>query len=211
VVGVPTDASGTGVRFLDGLDISGNMGDGDAAFTIDAGSSASLGRVVRFVPDLNADGFDEIAVGLPGASGGEGAVAIFFGEATPTGSWTVNSDADILITGTDAGGAFGEQLLILGDTGTDGLPELVVGAPDAVSSAGRVYLFASEDYATAASLTASDRVLRITGGSSGDQLNVTRVNHDIDDDGIPDLVLGAPGVDDVFNNSGEIYLYPSNQ
>lgn len=212
LVGAPDDAGGVGVYLFDGATISGHaMTESNAIISISDAASNDLGTMVAFVPDLNNDGFDEIAAGLPGASGGVGAVAIFFGQATPSGSWTVGGNADILIEGTESGGAFGDRFVVLGDTGTDGLPELAIGAPGASGGAGHVYLFASEDYASASSLSATDRILEVSGNNPGDSLNVTRVNLDIDEDGIPDLVLGAPGALTTVADAGEVYLFLTNQ
>ncbi len=76
------------------------------------GSSIAVG-------DLDSDGYDDIAVGMPGAYSNVGAVAVIYGSARPAYSYSTNS-ASLLLTGTSAsgGGNFGYYVHTADLTGT---------------------------------------------------------------------------------------------
>jgi len=90
--------------------------------------------------DFNADGWDDIAVGIPGENGGEGAIRVVFGTAGgPTGTTQFFTDTDFGETPQD--GAFLGESLAVGDFDDDGYDDLAIGANDpAAGDVGRVML-----------------------------------------------------------------------
>jgi len=82
--------------------------------------------------DANADGYGDVIVGAPDA-GGTGRVYVYLGgpsaDATPA----------LTLAGEAPGDAFGLSLST-GDVDGDGFADLIIGAPGAANSAGRVYV-----------------------------------------------------------------------
>jgi len=87
--------------------------------------------------DLNADGFDDLIVGAPYASGegnlrsAAGEVHVFYGR--PSWPATINAadGSDRILQGIDPGDELGAGLLSAGDVDADGVEDLVVGAAGA--------------------------------------------------------------------------------
>ncbi len=97
----------------------------DTADLIITGAAAGdrLGSALAFVPDVNGDGFDDVAIGSPGAGAGAGLVGIYFGGPL------LDARPDVLVPG-DPGSAFGSSVGGL-DRGADAFAAVVGGAPDA--------------------------------------------------------------------------------
>ncbi len=132
--------------------------------------------------DVNADGYDDMAVAAPNASAGAGRVEVYLGGASGL-STTVHRS----LTGA-AGARFGTSVAPAGDVNGDGFGDLVVGAPGASSGSGAVtlYLGGATGLAATASFTA-------TGAASAALGTTVTGAGDVDLDGYADLVAGAPG------------------
>jgi hypothetical protein len=155
-----------------------------------------LGASVAAAGDVNADGVPDIIVGMPGP-------------ALPLATLTkarVYSGADgttlFTLTGSGAGDHFGAAVAGVGDLNGDGFADVAVGAPDAdvaAVNAGRVSLFAGVD---------GGLLRHIDGGVAGAHLGVSVAPAgDVDDNGSPDILVGAPG--DVFGGiaGGSAYVF----
>jgi hypothetical protein len=99
-----------------------------------------FGLGLALLPDVNADGRPDIAVGANNYNNGAGRVSIFFNEEfgpAPTPSWT--------FTGADNKARVGTSIVTAGDVNADGGPDFVVGAAsstaNSLTSAGRVFVF----------------------------------------------------------------------
>ncbi|MEV6835570.1 FG-GAP-like repeat-containing protein [Streptomyces sp. NPDC051133] len=93
------------------------------------------------VADIDGDGYADVAVGVPGTSGG-GRVVILRGTAAgPTGSGAKAFDQDTAgVPGAgESGDAFGTAVRLV-DAGGDGRADLAVGAPGENSKAGAVWV-----------------------------------------------------------------------
>ncbi len=133
--------------------------------------------------DVNADGYDDMAVAAPGAGAGAGRVEVYLGGASGL-STTVHRS----LTGA-TGARFGTSVAPAGDVNGDGYGDLIVGAPGASSGSGAVTLYLGS--ATGLAMTAG---FTATGAAAGDALGATVTGAgDVDLDGYGDLVAGAPG------------------
>jgi hypothetical protein len=161
------------------------------------GSSAgeAFGAAVHLGVDVDGDAVPDLIVGAPARDAGLGA---------DQGGVEVRSGATgaVLFTlaGSTAGDRFGAAVLILGDLNADGRAEFAVGAPEAGGAAGLVTVY---DGLSGALLHS------IPGSSAGERLgSALAVLGDVDGDGIPDFVAGAPGFDGIAGpDCGRIQIF----
>jgi len=108
------------------------------------------------------------------------------------------SDADVVITVPGGPGYFGHGLAA-GDFDDDGVDDLAIGAPDSldyssVDEAGAVWVWSGLDVAGGATaLDDRDAWASVTGGAVGDAFGQAILSADLQADGVPDLVISAPG------------------
>ena len=176
-----------------------------------------FGSAVAGIGDLNGDGDFDLAVGAPGNDTGgtdRGGVWILFLDT----EGKVREKQKIADGAGDFGGSldnkdrFGSAIADIGDVNGDGITDLAVGAPnddDGSRNAGAVWiLFMRMD----GTVDAWQKISRDVGGFGG-KLNaddnfgaaVAGIG-DLDDDGIPDLLVGAPGGDDSGADRGELWV-----
>jgi Astacin (Peptidase family M12A)/FG-GAP repeat len=113
-------------------------------------ASDHYGQAVA-IGDFDADGYDDLAVGVPNEDRltglfpnfvtvpNAGTVMLYKGTSNGPVEWTILSEADYSGSFT-ADGHFGAALAVL-DVDADGLDDLAVGAPGANGNAGAVYTF----------------------------------------------------------------------
>ena len=166
--------------------------------------AAALGSSVAHAGDVNGDGFSDIAVGAPdfdAGEPGEGAVFVFHGApgGIPDGS---PPTAATTLEGDQAGAAFGSAVAGAGDVTGDGFADLVVGAPGydgGENDEGAAFLFAGgpagiPDGGPASALS------RVEADQADAEFGASVAGAgDVDGDGFPDVVVGAPRFD-----SGEV-------
>ena len=188
------DASGTqGLAGADGL-YSGATG------LVSAGAAVALF-------DVNEDDIGDVVIGAINArSDGDevGGAYVFFGPAT--GVFDLE-DADLAILGDSEGEELGGTLEGGQDLDGDGSADFLVSgcAPVTASdSAGRVLLFLGP--VTAASLTPSDASATFSGSAQDDATGCAVAIGDTTDDGLADLIVGAPGVDSGVTDNGSVYI-----
>jgi FG-GAP repeat len=161
--------------------------------------------------EVNGDGITDLLVGAPGASSSShpaaGAVYLFTGSKSLGALSSIDlaqgAAADAVIYG--AGERFGCALATGdagGPTGTDGIADLLVGAPgSSPASSGSAYLIYGRT-----SFGTSIRVLDVASGeadftvqgSSRFRLGAAVALGDFNGDGLADLFAGAPGADRPF-------------
>ena len=182
------------------------------------------GLSVSSAGDVNGDGFDDIIIGAPqlggdGSGYGPGSAYVVFGKA----SWT--NDVDLGSLGSDGFAITGEatydkagwSVSSAGDVNGDGYDDMLVGARDATTDAGAVYLI----YGKASGLTgtidlanlSSSDGFKIAGLDANDESGRSvSAAGDINGDGFDDLIIGAPFGDSYspygydFYNEGESYV-----
>jgi len=138
-----TDA-GAAFLFHGGPSWTGPMDAGDADFILlGARANGETGITVSAVGDLDGDGHSDFAVSDPLGvdSANLGIVSVTYG---PAAGNTDIEDADLVIISDDASTNMGQAIAYPGDTNSDGLGELLIGAPNLSPSgspdAGGAYL-----------------------------------------------------------------------
>lgn len=162
--------------------------------------NAMAGRGLAFL-DINDDGIGDLVVGAPGDSSGgmsSGKVMIYLGDV-------IESDPDIEITGS-AGERFGFAVALAGDVNSDGVDDLVVGAPSNDTGGldvGVAYvIFGSEDIDDLPDM-AYDSGVVIQGTVARGQLGYAiSTAGDANLDGFDDIFVGVP-----FAGAGAVHLF----
>jgi hypothetical protein len=161
-------------------------------------------RLMSVYADFNGDGFDDLAIGVPGEDSGAGMVQMLYGaasglSATGSQSWTQSS-----ISGADpseSGDRFGVALAG-GDFNKDGFADLAIGAPGedigSIVDAGAIHVLLGS--ATGLTSTGSkffhqnsNRVRDIS--ETGDNFGAALAAGDFNGDGFFDLAIGVPAED----------------
>jgi len=182
-----------------------------------------FGRSVISIGDLDLDGVIDLAVGTRSDDDGgtdAGAVYILFMNA----DLTVKSTSKISATSgglggnlLEAGDFFGYSLAAPGDLNNDGVQDLTIGAPnddDGQTDAGCVYhVFLDRTGAVQGSMKISNAAGNLTPANagtpldSGDLFGQAASNiGDLNNDGLLELAVGAPGDDDGSVDAGAMWI-----
>jgi len=214
VIGAPATSSRSGAVYVIfgkiGIGGSGTLSvaslSGSNGFTI-AGFPASSngGNSVSNAGDINHDGITDLVIGAPYASSQAGVSYVIFGKSGIGGSGTLSVSSlsginGFTITGFPAASIGGYSVNSAGDVNHDGIADLVIGAPYVLGAgpAGTSYVIfgksgvGSSGILSVASLTGANG-FTINGFSvvSNGGYSVSGCG-DINNDGIADLVIGAP-------------------
>lgn len=137
--------------------------------------------------DVNGDGFTDVAVGVPGANSGNGAVRFFYG-----GSSGPSATTSLEIAGTlGATSRFARVVVPAGDLNGDGFGDVAVAAR-AASPGGRADSGVVVVYLGGASGPTAARSETLEGVASGDWFGFSVSGAgDVDGDGFGDLAVGS--------------------
>ena len=226
VVGVPfddddgNDRGALQILFMDNngrVDQEQKISSKAGSFGGNLGNDDLFGSAVASIGDLNGDGVFDLAVGAPGDDEGgtdQGAVWITFLDAggrvrqeqiIADGASGFNGDLD-------NNDRFGSAIAAIGDVNGDGISDLAVGAPnddDGSNDAGAVWILMMQADGRVASW---QKISRDEGGFNG---NLNANDHfgaalagigDLDNDGIPDLAVGAPDADEGGTDQGSVWI-----
>jgi hypothetical protein len=156
---------------------------GDLIYTFEGEDAGDfLGWAVASIDDLDGDGVTDLLLGAPSASPGghpqAGRIEVRSGR---TGELLYG------LSGTEDSSHFGRSLAALGDLDGDGMSDFAVGAPIAspsgLSQAGSVFVFSGKTGAL---------LYRFDGAASFDGFGASVGGADVNGDGVPDIVVGAP-------------------
>ncbi len=186
----------------------------DADVILHGGTDRELaGYALAFIPDMDGDSLDELLVGAPhNDSGGSrsGAAYLVAGAELNTAGTIDLSDMPQLFgeTGLDRAG---DKVRSAGDVDTDGITDLLISAPfneTGGNKAGRVYVIYGVDALSYTTLLLTDADIRIEGEQAFDEAGTgLSGGHDIDGDGAPEIIIGAPLNDAGANNAGRVYIF----
>lgn len=162
-----------------------------------------FGHALAGVGDVNHDGYDDVLVGAPRYNNGqpeEGALYLYFGSQDGPGAsagWMAESDLK------DA--QLGYALSSAGDVNHDGYPDFAAGAPgynNGQTGEGAVFVYYG----------GADRPSQSPAWSYQSNLPSAYLGRavaaaDVNGDGYPDLLAGAPFYERGEDNEGALYLF----
>ena len=216
VVGAPAAfASDAGRAYIYLLAADGSLLGDD---TTGSGATGDrYGSSVAVLGDVDGDGVNDVAIGAPldddgAADAGAVRVVLLDSRGFERSTALIAPGSGGLAATLDAGDRFGAGVAGPGDLDGDGVPDLVVGAPgddDGAADAGAVHvLFLNADGTVKAEQKISGTVGGLTVAPvAGDTFGSAAAGiGDVDGDGVPDLVVGAPGDDDGGTDRGAVHI-----
>ncbi len=204
LLSVPATAQFAAVQPLSGLD-------GSNGFRLDGVSAYdSSGFAVSAAGDVNGDGIDDLIIGAYRADpNGEasGSTYVVFGRSTgfeaAINFAALNGSNGFRLDGVSAHDGSGSAVSAAGDVNGDGIDDLIIGAyrarPNDLSSGSSYVVFGrSTGFAATINLSTLDGSdgFRLDGVAAGDSSGfAVSAAGDVNDDGLDDLIIGAPGAD----------------
>jgi len=185
VVGVPGD--GTMGEDAGSVRVFSGAGAVELFVAHGAHAGARMGHAVSGVGDVDGDGVPDFLAGVPGSMTDVGAAVLFSGASYTPIRTLVHPDASVA-----AGSRFGAAVAGPGDISGDGVPDLLIGAPEAqeggMAASGSAVGFSGAD---------GSPLFTQRGTAAGERLGTSLAGAgDVDGNGRGDLVVGAPGATD---------------
>ena len=187
--------------------ITGGMSAADADLVLCGGLTATPGYGVADAGDIDGDGLDDLLAGDP--THGNGAAWLLLDARK---SFVGPSSADAIFDGTAGSAGTGYAQAGPGDMDGDGYGEVAIGAyrgSNGYTTPGATYVVHGPITGT---LALEDADLTVTGevdeNYAGFSLSAAG---DVDADGLPDLLIGAPKNGSKARNGGAVYLIRGGQ
>jgi len=183
-----------------------------ADYIFEGPSYGQLGHAMTPIGDLNEMGAPDFLIGASNAEGGKGVAYLFYGESLGSSSTIItDTDYNVKFTAEAPGDNLGLRVASAGDMNADGLPDLVISAPNndvgSSTKSGRAYLFLGDGITGPAHAVGSDADHLLNGQGSNDQAGFAMDGvGDVDKDGYDDFAISAKGRDDYGSNSGSVYV-----
>lgn len=189
--------------------LSGSSNIGLAEARINGNADNLNPETITWVGDVNADGFQDLAIGsrLASQQGNfAGAVYLFLGPILPGTQST--ADADAIWLGELAGDQAGTSIAGNADVNADGFSDILIGAPfydnGPIGDCGAVYLILGSANPSGGIL--SNVSAKWIGESPANQAGKSVTLGDINNDGFDDVIASAIGYNQPFENAGAIYM-----
>ncbi|WP_051350176.1 FG-GAP-like repeat-containing protein [Dyadobacter alkalitolerans] len=186
------NGSASGLNYISSATLSTNQNGSQTGYSV---SSAG---------DVNGDGYSDVMVGAPYFDKGEtneGAAFLYYGSATG-----ISVNGFVTLEGNQAEANFGFSVANAGDVNGDGYGDVLVGAPmydDAQTNTGRIFVF----HGSAAGLS-QQAAGTLTFNQLGCRFgHATASAGDVNGDGFSDIIVGAPGYDNVQNEEGAAFIF----
>jgi len=181
----------------------------DATFI---GVGSFSGWTVSIAGDLDSDGFDDIAISDPEYLGGR--VYIVLGTEDGWKRDLSLGDADASFKAESGSNRAGYSLTGAGDVNGDGLDDLIIGAPDnrqggyiSPYGAGKTYIMFGKTSGWEKDVSLADLDVSFYGEVGDDSAGYSVAGGgDVDNDGRPDIMIGAWNADHYGLNTGSNYL-----
>jgi hypothetical protein len=161
-----------------------------------------FGSDVASAGDVNGDGVDDIVIGARSTDTAgiqAGRAYVFYGPVAGSHSAL---DADAIISGDDFN-ELGWSVAPAGDVNGDGFDDILVGAWMA-DLRGQAHLFLGP---VEGQLNVADAAATVSGVLFSEELGYDVAAGDLNDDGVPDLILGAPRPPLNGNGTGRAYVF----
>jgi len=185
---------------------------GTNGFILNGISGRSYGDIsVSGAGDVNDDGIDDILIGACLGNDDAGQSYVVFGNKEPRPAVINLVDLTgangFAINGAKEGDFSGKSVHGVGDVNDDGIDDVIIGAPGGNGFSGQSYVIFGEKKSWPASINLGElnggNGFTINGRAAGDSGYAVGGAGDVNDDGIPDIIIGAPLVG---NSIGQSYI-----
>jgi hypothetical protein len=164
-------------------------------------------RAIEGIGDVDGDGLDDVALGGFGSST---QIMLYLGSDLSAGGTFTYADAHATFDNGE------DSVAGLGDLDGDGLDDLLLGdpwyTPNGVSNSGRALVWYGASLAAGGTFAAEDADVTLIGEGGHNKLGAAvAAAGDVDGDGLPDLLISAPGWEGVVMGGGKVYLVLGSQ